>query len=426
MSEKKDVFETIAKTGRNVVTNKQSRNTFFLILTIIVVLGLNAMLPLLEGGAHYTEHAVEYNYATYKQLVSQNNRYALTYSSELDIIQYKLKYIELNPNLTAEEMFLIEVPSSFKVQVYTKFFFESTTWYVSTATHIVSTILIFYSVFNYILAKHKTKYKRYVDLETEMDTLVNNHLDPPTFEPWIVNDFNIPRKIKQHEYNVRTKLEKLESRTKYEVRLEYKQYMKNLEASNKYMETYNAYVVECEEKGIEPELPTQEKPLLTNKKVIKYINARKKLYSFLEREYIDNYVIDGKVDNFVFIHPSFVMCGVNLTGSGTYDSYSLIQSDGQRLGKQAVSRVAKITVTTVMFAVLTTMTVMSSFEKSWIWVVINVISKILPLLSQVINAYDYRDNFMDSQLIPNLQYRRTISFLYLNDMKKLPNGTKEV
>lgn len=418
--------EGLIKAGRNVITNKHSRNTFFLILTIIIVLGLNALLPLIEGGAHYTEHAIECTYGEYLAMLEEDNKYALTYTSELEIINYKLAYRAANPHLSVEELFTVEIPNSLKVSVYTKFFFQSSSWYMTTATHIISTILIFYSVFNYILAKYKSTYKRYVDLEQELDTMNNQYLDPPTFEPWMVDKFNKPRKIRQHEVNVKTKLEKLESKTDYQTRIAYKKYSKELEKYNESVRAYNEYVKRCKEEGIEPDTFNKDRPIVTDKKLKKYIETRNKLNSLLDPFYIENYVVDGKVKNFVFIHPTFVTCGVNLVGSTTSDSYSLIQSDAQRLSKQAVSRVAKITGTTVMFALLTTMTVMSSFEKSWFWIVMNAAAKILPLLSQVINAYDYRDNFMDTQLIPNLQYRRTIAFLYLSDMKRLPEGTKEV
>lgn len=386
----------VIKTGKQIISNKQSRSTLFLILSIIAVLALNALLPLIEGGAHYTEDAQAMPYIEYEKLHEENDHYMLTYATEARILLYKNEYRQEHPDMSIEDVYKIRVPDEFEVKVYTEFFYTSRTWYTTTAVQIISIIIIFYSLFNYLLVRHKLVYRDYVELNEEMHTITTSMLDPVTFEPWMHNSFNRKRKIAQHIANVKYELDKLQKKTNYKVRIEYKQYMKDMRAFQ-----------------LDPE--NHDEPI-PSKKLQKYLEKKAKLNDLLDKDYIEDYVVDGKVKHFVYIQPAFVLCGVNVIGATT-DAYSLIDSDMGRIGKQAGFRVVRIAIITIALALVTTLTVMSSIEQSWYWIVINIITKIMPLGIQIINAYDYRDNFMTTQLIPNLQHRRSISFMYMADMK---------
>ena len=61
-------------------------------------------------------------------------------------------------------------------------------------------------------------YKPYVDLVKQLQTIVENLLNPDKFEPWMDNTFNVRRKIAQHKANVKLALDKLERRTDYDTR----------------------------------------------------------------------------------------------------------------------------------------------------------------------------------------------------------------
>ena len=100
------------------------------------------------------------------------------------------------------------------------------------------------------------------------------------------------------------------------------------------------------------------------------------------------------------------------------DSYSLIRSNERRIARDASSKIVWTVATTFLFAILITVTAVSSYQQDPFWIVINAVSKIAPLLLQVPLAIDYSNTFMDSQLMTNLLSRRAIGLLYLADLKK--------
>lgn len=377
-------MENLVATGKQIIVNKNARSTAILIFTVIVVFMLNALLPIIEGSAHYTEGASEMTYERYTDLRKYNKNYQLTWASEQSINVYRLKYMAQHPDIPIEESVLIEPPGEYKVQVYTQFFFTSLAWYLTTAVHIISTILVYYSVFNYLLTRRKQSDVKYVELLDEVDTLTNNHLDPITFEPWMVNEFNHNRKITQHRTNVKYEIDTLNKKTDYRIRMLAKR---------------------------EPENP----------ECIEYVTKKTELEYYMTDEYISEYIDDIEVKGFVYIHPMFVMCGYNILGRST-DSYSLLRSDTARIGKDSVNKLIINVTLTVMLAILMTVTVVSSLDRPWYWMLFNIVVTVTPLVIQIPLAYDYCDTFMDTQLITNLTSRRTIAFLYLAYMKGAANA----
>lgn len=368
-----------------IMTNKQTRSVIFLILSLVAVLALNSLLPLLEGNAHYTHNAIDVTYGEYEQMYKSNDNYNLTYTSKANIALYKIDFIKDNPDLTTEEKYNIIIPESLQVSVYTKFFFESSTWYTSTLVQVLSVIFIYISLVNFLVTRHKSRYKKYIDLDDEVTTLINTQLDPITFEPYMHDVFNRNRKIMQHKYNIKYQLDKLERKLPYEVRTEMR-----------LMHNNPAYA--------------PSKRIL--KAIKKYTVKSDKLKRALTDEYIETYVIDGKVKDFKYVHPIFVLCGVN-TVSKTHDSFSNIRTDASKFSKDLLSKVSLSIIFTVALAVLVTVTVVTSSDQPAIWVIVNILTKIVPLTLQIPLAYDYRDTFMDTQLIANLMLRRNIAYLYL-------------
>ena len=366
-------LDKIVKKTTEIIADKHARSTFFLIFTAIVIFIINGLLPTIEGKAHYTADPITVTYEEYLDLKELDPNYALTWGSESDILEYKLKH-------TTEDVYRVVIPDEFEVDVYTKFFFQHPFWYISTITRMASAVLLFYSVFNYLLTRHKDRYKRYVDLNNEMIRLSNNDLDPSTFEPWMEHTFNHDRKVAQHVSNIKYKLGRLEQRTSYKIRVLAKK---------------------------DP----------TNPKCLPYLHRREDLQSRLDPKYIDEVVMHKGVRNFKHIHPTFVTCGINRVGRTT-DSYSLIESDSKRLSKDMVSKIILSLMLTLMFAMLLTITVVTAADKPWYWVAIDVLTTIVPLLIQIPMAFDYCNQYMEEHLITNLLNRKTIALLYLADMQK--------
>ena len=252
----------------NLVNNKRARSIVFLFISFIIILAINAMLPVVEGQAHFTVDAVEMSYLEYTQLQANNDNYDMTWASEQKIKKYIEDYIEAHPELTEEEKVTIVPPDALKVNVFTKFFFEYPFWYIGTATALASAVLLFYSLFNYLLVVSKDKYGKYIKIEGEIETLVDSTLDPDTFEPWMDNVFNRDRKIKQHESNVKYLIDKLETKTKYENKRRLKKY---------FLATTDI------DRGLE--LKKLDK---LSKKEQKYFNKKEMYLALLEKDHIES------------------------------------------------------------------------------------------------------------------------------------------
>jgi hypothetical protein len=397
--------EQAVEKASQIVTNKKSRSVIFLLLSLLIVLGINGVLPVIEGQAQYTVSAVDRTYAEYEIMKAENVNYRLTWFSQQNINLYITTYVIDNPGTNPFE---VEIPDNFKVQVYTQFFFEYPFWYVSTTISIGSAIILFYSLFNYLIVLAKDKYKRYVDLSEQVEEMTEKHLDPVTFEPWIHDVFNYHRKIQQHKTNVKYSIDKLEQKTTYEIRKKLKPYFETLR--NKPEDA--ALVLKTIGK-----LSWKERS---------YLKKKERLLQLLDDSYIKEYVVDGHVKHFRYISPMFVYNGSDNAGLSV-DSYSLINSNEKRIAKDAGSKVLWALINTFLFAVLFTVTAVSSYQQDPFWIVVNAVSKIAPLVLQIPLAIDYSNVFMDTQLLNNLISRRAIGLLYLADVKKeIPKGLKEV
>jgi hypothetical protein len=387
--------EQAVEKATQVITNKKSRSVIFLLLSLLVVLGINGVLPVIEGQAQYTVGAVDMTYGEYEVLKAEDNNYRITWYSEQAINLYIANYVLQNPGTNPFE---VEIPDNFKIQVNTKFFFEYPFWYISTAISLGSAIMLFYSLFNYLITLAKERYKRYVDISNEVDEMTEKHLDPVSFEPWIHDVFNRQRKIQQHRSNVKYNIDLLERRANYAVRKKFKPYFNALR------------------KG-EDGKPILEKLGGLTRKEMYYLKKKERYLQLLEEDYIKEYVIDGFVKHFKYISPMFVYNGTENEGVSV-DSYSLLNSNERRIAKDATNKIFWTIATTFLFAILITVTAVSSYQQDPFWIVINAISKIAPLILQVPLAIDYSNTFMDSQLMTNLISRRSIGLQYLADIKK--------
>lgn len=370
----------------SITRSKTTRNILFLVISIICIMAINSLLPIIEGSAKYTEAAVEMSYGEYLNIHEANSNYNLTWESKIDIENYKSNYIKEHPELTEEEKVLVTPPNALQVKVYTKFFFVYIYWYVQTAVHTVSALMMYYAVFNYLISKRKRTYERYLDLKKQVDSAVDTQLDPVTFEPWMMYTFNYDRKIKQHVTNVKYKMDKLTRHTSYKVR--------------NYKDTKGHLA----------------------KKHARYIQKINNYKEQLTDTYIKEFVPEKKVKGFKYIHPTFVTSGYNSVGFVT-DSYSDMRTDANKISNDGVKKTISSIALTTLLAVLLTFMVDASFNKPWYWIILNIIIKVLPLVLQVPLAYDYCESFMEDQLITNLLLRRSISLLYLAYIK---NSQKEV
>ena len=392
-----------------IITNKRTRSVIFLALSGILILGINSMLPIIEGDAHYTAGTVETTYGEFQTAQDSDEHIRLTWASEQNILIYKARYIRAHPELTEDEWMLVTVPDTFGVRMYTKFFYEHPFWYISTVTSLGSALILFYSIFNYLITIMREKYKKYVELDNKMTDAVDKCLDPVTFEPWMENDFNTRRKIQQHKANVKYKIDKLERNTPYKIKRKLKPYFDEVRQFNG-VRREDAALITYNPKDILKDLG----PLKFRERY--YLSKKEKLLYLLDDTYIKEYVVRGRVKYFRYIHPMFVYNGENEIGK-TIDSYSLIKTDAKRISSDASNKIIISLVVTFLFAVLTTVTVVASVEQQPFWIILNAVSKLAPLVIQVPLAIDYSNDFMNTQLIGNLISRHSILLLYLAETK---------
>ena len=392
-----------------IITNKRTRSVIFLALSGVLILGLNSMLPIIEGDAHYTAGTVETTYGEFQTAQDSDEHIRLTWASKQNILIYKAQYIRAHPELTEDEWMLVTVPDAFEVRMYTKFFYEHPFWYISTVTSLGSALILFYSMFNYLITIMREKYKKYVELDNKMTDAVDKCLDPVTFEPWMENNFNTRRKIQQHKANVKYKIDKLERHTPYKVKRKLKPYFDEVRQFNG-VRREDAALITYNPKDILKDLG----PLKFRERY--YLSKKEKLLYLLDDTYIKEYVVRGRVKYFRHIYPMFVYNGENGIGK-TIDSYSLIKTDAKRISSDAFNKITISLVVTFLFAVLTTVTVVASIEQQPLWIIINAISKLAPLVIQVPLAINYSNDFMNKQLIGNLISRHSILLLYLAETK---------
>lgn len=390
--------KTFSDTIASVVTNKRTRSFVFLIITFIMILAVNGLMPLISGQAHYTADAREYTYIEYLDMKKQSELYDITYASKMKINHYIQMYTDANPDLTPDEILMILPPDNMTVNVYTKFFFQSPWWYVDTALSMLSAAFLFFAIFNYLKTRSKDTNLDHINGEFVIKQLNENYLDPDTFEPWIDDTFNKARKLKQHERNVKHALQTLESKTSYIIRRRFKTYFKNL--------------TDVDEDNL---LPVVYKPLTKEERT--YMDKKEELLDQLNEEYINEYVVDNEVKNFKAIRAGFVYSGVT-SGGVTQDEYSTIKTDNQRLRSTMLSKLIMSASVTLGFASILTVLAVNVDSQNPLWVVMNIFMKIVPLLLQVWFAIDYNNWFMENQLLPNLKYRENIAMLYLAEMKR--------
>lgn len=387
---------------KQVLLTKQTKSLVMLIIGIVLVVILNAGLPLIQGQIGYTVEPVEMTHAEYLSLKEEDGFIRLTFNSDLKLKEYKRLYIQLNPDLTPEEIVDVEIPDTLMVSVYTRFFWVSTGWWISSFVGVLSVYIVFITVFMYVNQSRKETDKQFIEETKKINEMNEKFIDPDTFEPYMKDVFNRQRKIKQHLSNVKYELSVLEKKTPFIIRERYMPYF------------------ELPEADYEERLPSTyvlPKTKWYNFKEKRYLNKKKKLLSLLKEDYVEEYVVDSHVKYFKEIRPGFVYSGVNKVGR-TIDEYSNVQTDKERKAKDSLKKIMYSAGISIGFATMFTIAGFTSEEGAIFWYIINVITKIAPLVISWILALDYNNTFFEEQIYPNLKYRYNIGLSYLAYEKK--------
>lgn len=355
------------------------KSKLFLIISIVSILIINSLLPILKATSHYTVVPEEMTYGEFKELKKKDKRLDLTLKTVTIINIYKDSKKE---ELTPEEFLLLEPPEEMEVSVYTKFFFEDYFWYVENFVHVVSAVILFYSIFQFFLIKDMDEDEEYLKLKKEVDDTNEKQVEADTLDTYLTNDFNRPRKIKQHITNVNNKLAKLESKTKVEIKKKFKETIE--------------------------ESPFED----YTKKEKRYLKRKKKLLDLKEPTYIETFIDAIKVKHFKKITTNFVYSGDNKIEKAV-DGYSEIKTNKERLRKDGFKKVAFAILITISFASVVTLLAVNIENQTPLEIFINAVMKLTPLMLQIKLGLDYKDDFMRTQLMVNLRQRFNIVAMFL-------------
>lgn len=405
-----DQFDTISRN----LTSKRTKSLTFLALTFLIIVAINGLLPTLVMGWGPRYEATSIKHTEYIAMTSNEQaeiNKALVYNTlenwaknkedkenKIDLINNNA---ELSEEIKAERIAELKNDiANLKISYYTKYFYEAPEWYADTVISSLSTVMVYYAVFNYLIVKSKDSNINHLNGEFIMKQLAENYLDPDTFEPWLDLDFNRKRKIKQHIRNVKALLKKLEQRTPYAIRKRFSNYFTEVpNADDVFMTHLPALYVEM------------------NDKERAYIEAKDDLLHQLTEQYIQEVVLEGKVKYFKEIKPGFVYTGVNYDGT-SQDEYSTIKSDNRRVQDALASKILMSVSISLIFASFASMFLFNFAGLDPLSATVLILMRILPLLLQVYFAINYNNWFMDNQLLPNLKFRENIAMFYLAEMKR--------
>lgn len=353
------------------------KSKLFLVISIVAILLINSLLPILKATSHYTTVPEEMTYQVYKEKKIKDKRLDLTLKTNLIIKDYKVA-MEEEYGLSPEDMLLLEPPGEMPVQVYTKFFFEDYFWYVENFVHVVSAVILFYSIFQFFLIKEMDENEIYLNLDRLVTKTNEEQVEPDLLDLYLANDFNRPRKIKQHLTNINNKLAKLENRTKPKTRAN---------VANK-------------------------ENIVLKRKERRYLRKKEKLERLKSKEYIEEFIDSIRVKHFKKVTTNFIYSGDNKLEKAV-DSYSGIKTNRERLQKDGLRKVGLSVLITLSFASVITLLAVNVENQTALEVFINAVMKLTPLLLQIKLGIDYKTDFMNTQLMSNLRQRYNIIAMFL-------------
>jgi hypothetical protein len=381
------------KEGRKIpeefLISKTTRNGVIFFIAVILISILSGALGAFKNGEFQKTYDLISVEVPVKDLDYGDDVFE-SYTSKSREVFYIRKEIKFNEQ--TQENFTVE--TEYYRGYYTKYFFESSWFYLETALNI-SLMFMFYITFvNFLISKKEEKDKIFNMLSDEINKLVyeDNAIPSSSFEPFL-EDWNDKRKKKQYISNMKYKLNLLENKTSFKVR---KEFWKKEE-----LENGKTRLV----------FKKPERPL--TKKEERYYSKRERIKSFLDENYIEENAVFEKVKYFKYIYPSFVHSGKNGVHK-TNDEYSSMKTSSEVYRNDLFKKLGISLMVTSLFATVLSFTIFRLTD-DWIVIAYNILLKFLPLTLQAILAVWYSNIYMNQQLIPNLKNRLNIINIYLSE-----------
>lgn len=260
-------------------------------------------------------------------------------------------------------------------------------WWWDVFRTITTNLIVLFGTLAYFLKKAWEEDKKINDKQKEVQGLVDAHLDPITFDPFLPK-FNRKRKIEAYKRAMSNKLDKLE-RKYYKRQASLELWSEWEKAPRKTKELRDRFEADeyCQQKQL---LMNQMKP------------------DFIERN-IDKMEIDYKP-----VQKTFVANGYVSSRMAKYDDYA-VESGGRKMLRDLSPRIF------LMFGwliALNSVAINALQQETRLIGLIVFLFTMLPLIIQIFIAQDYTDKFIKEKILVDFQKRKDIMINYLAYLKE--------
>lgn len=256
-------------------------------------------------------------------------------------------------------------------------------WWAKVFRVITSNILVFLGTFLFVLDSMINKREDIKKKRKELDTTIDEHLDPVTFDPFFV-DFERNRKIEYYKRDLEAQIEKLERKASLEDMRSWTRKMRN----------------GTEDPEVNQAFENSE-----------FCQRKKMILEQLEPEFIEEH-IDYMHIKYKPLSKSFVTSGYNKPHK-RYDDYA-IETSWEKMFWDLLPKF-------IMLAgfLIAGESIIVQFEpdKPLALIMYNMLIKIIPLILQIYFANGYTNIYIDEKIMVDLRRRLDIVIKYLSFKK---------
>ena len=260
-------------------------------------------------------------------------------------------------------------------------------WWWDVFRTITTNLLVLFGTLAYFLKKAWEEEPEIRERQKEVQTLVDAHLDPITFDPFLPK-FNRKRKIEAYKRAMSNKLDKIE-----------KKYYKNSVSLELWAEWENT--------------PRKPKELKDRFEADKYCQEKHLILHQLTKEYIDKNIDKIELD-YKPVQKTFVANGYVSQRMSKYDDYA-VESGSNKMLRDLSPRIF------LMFGwliALNSVAINAIQQETRLIGLIVFLFTMLPLIIQIFIAQDYTDKFIKEKILVDFQKRKDIMINYLAYLKE--------
>jgi hypothetical protein len=260
-------------------------------------------------------------------------------------------------------------------------------WWWDVFRTITTNLLVLFGTLAYFLKKAWEEEPTIRERQKEVQSLVDAHLDPITFDPFLPK-FNRKRKIEAYKRAMSNKLDKLE-----------KKYYKKSVSLELWAEWENT--------------PRKTQELKNRFEADKYCQEKNLILQQLTKEYIEKNIDKIELD-YKPLQKTFVANGYVSQRMSKYDDYA-VESGSNKMLRDLSPRIF------LMFGwliALNSVAINAIQQETRLIGLIVFLFTMLPLIIQIFIAQDYTDKFIKEKILVDFQKRKDIMINYLAYLKE--------